>query len=111
MKGIETKEGFTLRACNNCNKPYYADNRNLKRGWGLCCSKSCAAKKRETSKPNYNPERVERNNERRPSWGLGMVRHTDPYYGEFRGRYTSEGYKIYGNTAIDEWGEPVYDID
>ena len=31
-----------------------ADNRNLKRGWGLCCSKKCAAKKREKSRPNYD---------------------------------------------------------
>ena len=32
-----------LRKCRWCNKEYKADNRNLKRGWGLCCSKSCAA--------------------------------------------------------------------
>lgn len=35
------------RNCDFCKKEYQADNRNLKRGWGLCCSKSCAAKKRE----------------------------------------------------------------
>lgn len=35
------------RKCDNCGKEYNADSRNLKRGWGLCCSKSCAAKKRE----------------------------------------------------------------
>lgn len=35
------------RKCDHCKKEYEADMRNLKRGWGLCCSKSCAAKKRE----------------------------------------------------------------
>jgi len=63
--GIEIKEGFTLRACNCCKKVYYADNRNLKRGWGLACSKRCAAKLRERSKPGYNALTVAINNERR----------------------------------------------
>lgn len=58
----------TKRNCDNCDKEYLADNRNLKRGWGLCCSKSCAAKKREKSKPDYNPERVSLNNLRREHW-------------------------------------------
>ena len=35
------------RNCDICGEPYEADERNLKRGWGLCCSKRCAAKKRE----------------------------------------------------------------
>lgn len=39
-----------LRNCDNCGKEYDADKRNLKRGWGLCCSKSCAAVIREKSK-------------------------------------------------------------
>ena len=60
--------GYIKRKCNNCGKEYEADERNLKRGWGLCCSKSCAAKKREKSKPNYNKERVEANNMRRANW-------------------------------------------
>jgi hypothetical protein len=29
--------------CTCCNAPYIPDNRNLKRGWGLFCSKSCSA--------------------------------------------------------------------
>jgi len=37
----------TKRNCDWCSIGYLADNRNLKRGWGLCCSKSCASKKRE----------------------------------------------------------------
>lgn len=54
-----------MRKCDVCNKQYKADNRNLKRGWGLCCSKSCAAKKRERSKPGYDPETVRYNNLKR----------------------------------------------
>lgn len=38
------------RKCDNCGAEYNVDSRNLKRGWGLCCSKSCAAKKREKNK-------------------------------------------------------------
>lgn len=56
------------RNCDYCQKNYTADTRNIKRGWGLCCSKSCAAKKREMNKPNYCPVRVEYNNIRRENW-------------------------------------------
>lgn len=59
---------YTERNCDKCGKSYKADNRNLKRGWGLCCSKSCAASKREKSKPTYDPKRVARNNVRRLFW-------------------------------------------
>lgn len=38
------------RHCDNCGKIYSPDPRNIKRGWGLCCTKSCAAKKREAIK-------------------------------------------------------------
>ena len=31
---------YTKRNCDNCSTEYKADNRNLKRGWSLCCSKS-----------------------------------------------------------------------
>jgi len=95
------------RNCDNCNEPYEADNRNVKRGWGLCCSKSCAASKREKAKPGYNEQTVQANNIRRENWHVKDSNH----YGDFTGRYTSEGYKVYGNTAIDEYGEPVYDIN
>lgn len=65
---MNDKPGFTLRNCNRCKNQYQADNRNLNRGWGLCCSKKCAAKLREMSKPGYNPVTVEINNERRENW-------------------------------------------
>lgn len=58
---------YTERNCDICNILYKADNRNLKRGWGLCCSKSCAAKKREMAKPTWDKKTVERNNRIRNS--------------------------------------------
>lgn len=94
--------GYTKRNCDNCNKEYMADNRNLKRGWGLCCSKSCAAKKREKSRPDYDPETVKYNNLKR----AGLL----PREGSFR-KYTSEGYRIINGTAYDEFDNPVYDVD
>ena len=57
--------GYIKRKCDLCGKEYMADERNLKRGWGLCCSKKCAAKKRERSRPDYDPETVRRNNLKR----------------------------------------------
>ena len=56
------------RKCDNCKKEYTADERNIKRGWGLCCSKSCAAKVREKSKPSYNAKTVAVNNVKRRNW-------------------------------------------
>lgn len=35
--------------CEYCGRPFQADTRNLARGWGKCCSKSCAASLRERS--------------------------------------------------------------
>ncbi len=83
------------RLCDNCNKEYNADERNIKRGWGLCCSKSCAASKREKNKPGYNPNRVYLNNIKRENRITG---------------HTSEGYEIRNGVAYDEWGYPVYDV-
>ena len=100
------------RKCDNCGKEYEADMRNIKRGWGLCCSKSCAASKREKSKPGYDPKRVAINNVRRAFWNFKVT--DENLYGTFKGKRTSEGYKMYEHgddrfTAIDEFGEPVYD--
>lgn len=60
--------GMIKRNCDNCGKEYNADTRNLRRGWGRCCCKSCAAQLREKNKPGYNPERVALNNARRECW-------------------------------------------
>ena len=35
------------KICENCGRPFQADTRNIARGWGKCCSKSCAAYLRE----------------------------------------------------------------
>lgn len=42
--------------CENCGRPYQADTRNLARGWGRCCSKSCAAVLREKEKDQPKEE-------------------------------------------------------
>ena len=63
--------GKVERNCDNCGNLYEADTRNLNRGWGLTCSKSCAASKREKSKPGYDPERVRVNNIKRANWNSG----------------------------------------
>jgi hypothetical protein len=31
------------KSCQNCGKEFTPDKRNVNRGWGLCCDKSCAA--------------------------------------------------------------------
>ena len=85
------------RACDNCGKPYKADTRNLKRGWGLCCTKRCAAQKREKDKPGYNPARVAANNIKRER-------------GFFNPR-TSEGYRVIDGIAVDESDNPVYNVE
>ena len=103
--------GYTKRNCDNCGKEYKADNRNLKRGWGLTCSKSCAASKREKSKPTYNVERVKANNIRRENWNTS---HNAPSVVSGSGRvtgYTSEGYRIMDGIAYNEWDEAVYNVD
>lgn len=38
---------YVTRICKNCGNPFQADTRNIDRGWGLCCSKSCAAAYRQ----------------------------------------------------------------
>lgn len=101
-----------IRNCDYCGKAYDADARNIKRGWGLTCSKSCAAHKREQSKSGYNASRVERNNRRRAMWN---IKSSDVNgYGTFKGRYSSEGYKLYEDgdtdTAVDECGNTMYSI-
>ncbi|MEX3555816.1 MAG: hypothetical protein VB131_04180 [Burkholderia gladioli] len=35
------------RQCKRCKKPFFARAADVKRGWGLFCSKSCKAIKRE----------------------------------------------------------------
>jgi hypothetical protein len=119
---------YTKRNCDYCGKEYKADNRNLKRGWGLCCSKKCAANKREKSKPNYDPDRVKENNFRRANWNnpfempfevkhrINMKRWGEPAPNVIGGSglitgMTSEGYRVMDGVAYDEFDDPVYNID
>lgn len=81
------------RKCDNCGRTYYADTRDLKRGWGLCCSKSCAAEKREKSKPGYNSSRVALNNIRRELWN---------HYPETEHR---RHFLDYDGADDDQWGD------
>ena len=43
--------------CEVCGGPFQADTRNLARGWGKCCSKSCAAILRERSAGTITDDR------------------------------------------------------
>lgn len=115
---IKIASGKINRKCNSCGESYEADARNLKRGWGLSCSKSCAASLREKSKPGYDPARVALNNIRRISWNdndnLNTRNRDENEYGVYRGRRTSEGYRMYERendafTAVDEFGDAIYD--
>jgi len=56
------------RKCDYCGKIYLAETRDLKRGWGKCCNKKCAAKLRESKKSTYDPKKVALNNIRRENW-------------------------------------------
>ena len=106
--------GYIKRDCDNCGNEYKADTRNLNRGWGLCCSKSCAAEKREKDKPSYNPERVAANNVRRENWNnfgvSSKLGKTSTIEGSVQG-ITDEGYRIINGVAYDEFDSPVYNID
>lgn len=100
------------RNCDNCGNEYNADPKNLKRGWGLCCSKSCAASKREKTKPGYDPERVKANNIRRANWANFGVPAPSIVFGSGRITViTSEGYRVMDGVAYDEFADPVYNVD
>jgi hypothetical protein len=42
---------LVAKLCAHCGKGFMADSRALARGWGECCSKSCASFKREGNPP------------------------------------------------------------
>lgn len=56
------------RNCDNCGTEYEAKPDDVKRGWGLTCSKKCAAEKREKSRDDYDKEKVRKNNIKRELW-------------------------------------------
>lgn len=121
--------GYVERKCDECGKKYKADTRNLNRGWGLCCSKSCAAKKREKSKPGYDPEMVKINNKIRAGKSLTVEEwaklpitrqiainrrrwgRVAPSVSEGSGMITgitTEGYTVMDGIAYDQFDDPVY---
>jgi len=51
--GFET----IYRGCDCCGQSYVAKTADIRRGWGRCCSKSCAAKLRERSNKSTNYKR------------------------------------------------------
>lgn len=55
------------RNCDICEKQYNVKPSDLKRGWGLCCSKKCSAIKREHAKGNFGIKNILENN-RRQLW-------------------------------------------
>ena len=71
----------------------------MKRGWGLCCCKSCAAEKREKSKPGYNPRRVALNNIRRENWNYERY---DPDI--------ERHFLDYDGADCDQWGDCDFGI-
>jgi hypothetical protein len=70
-------------------------------------------------RPGYDPKRVAANNFRRENWNGKLLPNRlaldENEYGIYRGRRTSEGYKIYSSgdihTAVDKWGDAVYRVD
>jgi len=61
------KNVSNINACLYCSKAFTPDNRNVKRGWGLCCSKRCAV----TYRNKFNAMDVsEKRNEQFKKLGL-----------------------------------------
>lgn len=59
------------RECLYCNKEFTPDLRNVKRGWGKCCSKSCASSLKTKYKYMSKSERIrEKRNDALKSLGI-----------------------------------------
>ena len=95
----------TKRNCDNpeCGKSYLADNRALNRGWGKTCSKSCAAKVREMSKPGYCPIRVKENDVRRILWNVKDGDHEDEP--DFHENYDPGDSEYWDNSSNGMYGD------
>jgi hypothetical protein len=46
----ENEVNHDLSTCFICGKEFTPDKRNLRRGWGMFCSKSCSTKWRNSKK-------------------------------------------------------------
>lgn len=54
----KAKTKKSTKNCHYCKCEFTPDKRNLNRGWGLCCSKSCAASLKTKLKNLPNSELV-----------------------------------------------------
>lgn len=82
--------------CEYCGKEHDVKPSDLARGQGKTCSKSCAGHLREKSKPDYNPERVAKNNERRKHWNDQLIGTADNYY-------VQDDYHPFSSEALGQW--------
>jgi hypothetical protein len=48
------KAAMTERICPVCGREFQAKTKDVKRGWGVYCKKSCAAISREAAKKQHN---------------------------------------------------------
>ncbi|MER2492347.1 hypothetical protein [Catenovulum sediminis] len=71
-----------------CGQVYMAREADIKRGWGKTCSKSCAAIKRESKKPNATCAKTER----KIDWGKKYKRPNEPLDKRYVERAKQEGY-------------------
>ena len=60
-----------MRNCIFCDQKFKPDNRNLKRGWGLSCSKKCASNYR-TKMKYLNPSERKKELRRKKLRQLGI---------------------------------------
>jgi hypothetical protein len=54
----KAKAKKTTKSCQYCKVEFAPDKRNINRGWGLCCSKSCATSLRNKLNRLPNSELV-----------------------------------------------------
>jgi len=54
---LKENKAIIDRNCDYCGNKYKAKRSQLSRGWGLCCSKSCSAKKRIKDREKTNGKR------------------------------------------------------
>jgi hypothetical protein len=65
------------RKCAWCRKPFQAREADVKRGWGLYCSKSCKAKKQEKRTGQYASFQasIGEHNPSHPDWLRREIEH------------------------------------
>lgn len=101
-----SKVGETL-ICPSCNSSFIKTNYQqafCKMQGGTIC--------KDKYWNTVTPEKCCNTTRISPANNAWVVREQDEnLYGVYRGRHTSEGYRIYGETACDEFGDPIYTVD